>query len=151
MCTNHFFSDLGVKFEMLEQHRWENWIAHLQLWRSHPVNEALNTHEGGYVLAIALSIVLPVLRGLLRTYIWEVSFQISWPTISGINSQACPEFSNSPDSQLPCSPGANMYLEKVTKRLMTRLLMKQVFPSGMVRVQQPPNLPCTSNTMCLHQ
>lgn len=57
---------------MLEQHRWENWVAHWQLWKSHPMQEALNTHEGGYVLAIAFFLLLPLLRSCMRAIIWEV-------------------------------------------------------------------------------
>lgn len=62
---------------MLEQHRWDSWAAHLQSWKTHPMEEALNTHEGGYVLAIALSFLLPVVRVIMRNLLWEVSILAS--------------------------------------------------------------------------
>lgn len=74
---------------MLEQHRWENWVAHLELWKSHPVHEALNTHEGGYVMALAFAFILPVIRATLRSLLWEVLLFAS-PIIAGNQHPSLP-------------------------------------------------------------
>jgi len=55
---------------MMAQHGWDTWLYHLSQWRTHPL-EALNTHEGGYVLALVFSLLLPLLRRTLRSVFWE--------------------------------------------------------------------------------
>lgn len=59
-------------FTMLHQLTLQDWKDHLHLWQIDPW-KAWDSHQGGYVLALALAFLLPLARMLLRVFISHVS------------------------------------------------------------------------------